>query len=878
MTNQGVLGTRLRACRIAANLSQEELAAQAGISVRTISDLERGKTRWPHPGSVHRLADALDLTGQAREEFISAASRRLPAISPANAAPARGGRVVPRQLPPAVPAFAGRVSELATLSRVLARPGGTAVITAIGGTAGVGKTTLALRWGHLVAAEFPDGQLYLNLNGFSPSGTPVSTADAIRALLEKLGVPADQLPYTDDGQLDLYRSLLVGKRMLIVLDNARDEAQVRPLLPGSLTCRVVVTSRNLLAGLAALDAAHPLLLNVLTEAEAWDLLEQRLGPERLHADDEATHQIIKACAYLPLALSIVAARAALRPDLPITAIAAELAMSQGLDAFTAGEPAADIRAVLSWSYRQLDEDAARLFRLAGLHPGPTLDRYAAAALADMALDQAERVLEALTDSGLMLHAGSGRYSLHDLLREYSRELGTRQISVPERRAVLIALFGYYVHTTHKASTLAVPAEAYPSPPKVAPPATPAPSFADDAAAWEWLGSELGNLTAISRYAAGNGWHSHAMDLSAAVYGYLLVSFRFAEAATIHEQALRAAELAGVDSAQGDALIRLATADFPQGRLADAAERCQRALSCFERAGDRTGQMRARHSLSDAYLSQGQLQQAAAGLRTVLAFYREIGNRPDLEMRALYSIADLCLWLGRYNQAIRYLRHSLALYQETGDERYMGHFLVKLGLADLRLGHYQQADAQLNEALATMRAARDRGGEADVLRLIAITSLRQDDHDQALTHIQQALALSRDIGDSYGEAQMLADLSRVYLRQGRHRAALRELNRALGLTHELQDPKVTASVLNGLGEALVTTGHPARGRDQHAEALRIAAAAGDRYETARSHAGIGAADDALGNHAEALRHLRLAHDAYAKMGVPEAENIRTLLDS
>jgi hypothetical protein len=222
-----------------------------------------------------------------------------------------------------MPVFAGRSAELDTLSRVLSSSSGTAVITAIGGTAGVGKTALALHWGHLVAAEFPDGQLYVNLNGFGPSGAPVSAAGAVRVLLEGLDVPAERVPHSEDGQLNLYRSLLAGKRMLIVLDNARDEAQVRPLLPGALTCRVVVTSRNLLAGLTALDAAYPLRLDVLSEADAWDLLEQRLGAKRLHADDGATHQIIKASACLPLALSIVADRAVERPDLAITDIAAE---------------------------------------------------------------------------------------------------------------------------------------------------------------------------------------------------------------------------------------------------------------------------------------------------------------------------------------------------------------------------------------------------------------------------------------------------------------------------------------------------------------------------------------------------------------------------
>jgi transcriptional regulator with XRE-family HTH domain len=429
VADRGDFGARLRACRIAARLSQEELAEHSGVSVRAISNLERGRTRWPHPWSVQRLADALDLTNADRAEFIGSASRRLLGTAPGNAIPAKSGRVVPRQLPPpAAAAFVGRSTELATLSRVLTRPGGAAVISAIGGTAGMGKTALALHWGQLAAADFPDGQLYVNLDGFGPSVTPVSSGNAVRVLLEGLDVPAGRLPRTEEGQLNLYRSLLAGRRMLVVLDNARDEAQVRPLLPGSLTCRVLVTSRNLLGGLTALDAAHPLLLDVLTEAEAWDLLERRLGPQRLHADAGAVYQIIKASAYLPLALSVVAARAALRPHLPITDIAAGLTANQELGTDTAGEPAADVRAVLSWSYRQLEEDAARMFRLVGLHPGAGLERYGAAARTGMTLERAERLLATLADVCLIQETGLGRYGMHDLLREYARELSAARDS------------------------------------------------------------------------------------------------------------------------------------------------------------------------------------------------------------------------------------------------------------------------------------------------------------------------------------------------------------------------------------------------------------------------------------------------------------------
>lgn len=349
----GSFGALLRARRLSAGLSQEGLAERSGLSVRAIRELERGRTRRPYPDSVHRLAEALGLDGAARARFVTAAGRRLApdasgvkgGLADGAAGQCEAGAVVPRQLPAAVAAFVGRRDQLSALTQALRQPGGTAVITAIGGTAGVGKTALAVQWAHQFAARFPDGQLFVNLRGFDPSGTPVAPGDAVRVLLEALQVPADRLPRTVEAQLGLYRSLLAGKRMLVVLDNARDVAQVRPLLPGSPSCRVIVTSRNLLAGLAAIEAAQPLLLDVLSGAEARELLQRRLGAPRLIADPGAAAQIIESCARLPLALSVIAARAAIRPDLPLPQIASDIASGQGLDAFTGdGDPAADVRA------------------------------------------------------------------------------------------------------------------------------------------------------------------------------------------------------------------------------------------------------------------------------------------------------------------------------------------------------------------------------------------------------------------------------------------------------------------------------------------------------------------------------------------------------
>jgi NB-ARC domain len=326
--------------------------------------------------------------------------------------------VVPRQLPAAPAHFAGRQRELSSLTGWLdaGTAAGQTVILAIGGTAGVGKTALALHWAHQVQHRFPDGQLYVNLRGFDASPAPVAPADAISVLLESLDMPTDRIPQRLDAQTGLYRSLLTGRRMLIVLDNARDEAQVRPLLPGAPTCVTLVTGRGQLAGLVATEGARPLTLDVLSETESRQLLASHLGAERVAAEAAEAAELAALCARLPLALAITAARAALRPAFPLASLIAGLRdIRQRLDWLDAGDQAADLRAVFSWSYRLLGEPAARMFRLLGAHPGPDISQAAAASLAAVCGPEARAALGELTRANLLQEQAPGRFALHDLL-------------------------------------------------------------------------------------------------------------------------------------------------------------------------------------------------------------------------------------------------------------------------------------------------------------------------------------------------------------------------------------------------------------------------------------------------------------------------------
>jgi len=838
----GGFGARLRACRRSAGLSQQELAERSGLSVRAISDLERGHTRWPYPDSLRRLADALELREAARAEFIAAAGRRL--ARPATVGPgpaggetrrAGGARVVPRQLPAAVPAFVGRRDQLAALSQVLHQPAGTAVITAIGGTAGVGKTALAVQWAHQVAGEFPDGQLFVNLRGFDSSATPVTPADAVRVLLDALQIPADRLPQTVEGQLGLYRSLLAGKRMLVLLDNARDAAQVRPLLPGAATCRVVVTSRSQLTSLAAIEAAYPLILDILTGAEARQLLEQRLGASRLAADPGAAAQIISCCAYLPLALCIIAARAAMRPDLSLAQVAAALAAHPDLDAFTdGGDPAADVRAAFSWSYRQLDGDTARAFRLAGLHPGPGLDHRALAALTGETADRAGHLLDALTQACMIQPAGPFRYGLHDLLRSYARELAYDQDSEAERQAALDGLFGYYLYTAAIAMDAAFPAERHRRPP-IPPPTASAPVFTDEAEALAWLDAERADLVTVTVHAANHGWPGHAIRLAATLFRYLVTGAHSPEAITIHGSACRAARHTGDQAAEADALHSLGGVDLRQGRYQQAADYLRRALALNRETGDRTGQARALGNLGLADLLQGRCQQAAEHFQQSLALHREVGDR-------------------------------------TGEARALGN----LGFADLRQGRYQQAARHLRRSLALSRDTRDRGGEARALANLGEVETRQGHYQQAAGHLQQALTLCRQIGDRASEADILASLGVVDIRQGRYQQAGDRLRQALAQCRATGDLSRQALALNGLGEVLLATGRSADSRTQHAAALSMAVQVGEKYEQARAHDGLASTYQASGDAARARRHWQQAVTLYTGLGAPEADQARARL--
>jgi tetratricopeptide (TPR) repeat protein len=709
------------------------------------------------------------------------------------------------------------------------------VITAIGGTAGVGKTTLAIRWARDMAGSFPDGQLYVNLRGYD-TGPPVLPEDALAGFLRALGMPGQDVPLDAEERAGAYRSLLAERRILIVLDNASREDQVRPLLPGTPSCTVLVTSRNALPGLVARDGAARLDLDLLPMSDALTLLRELIG-DRVDAEKTAAATLAEQCCRLPLALRVAAELISALPSLTLAELTSDLAdLQQRLDRLDAGgDPATAVRAVFSWSYRTLDEEAARFFRLAGLHPGPDLDEYAAAALSRTSLRQVRHLLSQLTRAGLMQQAGHGRFGMHDLLRAYARELADNDSQ--ERRTALTALFDYYLHTAAAAMDVMYPGETERRP-RAAKFSGAVPGLASPATAQAWLDAERANLVIVSSYAADDEvWHRYTTQLAATLLRYLDNFAHYADAITLYSGARRAARQAGDVAAEARSLTNLAAIDHRFERYAQSADSLRQAIVLSRSAQDRAGEARALGNLSMSEFNQGLYRQAARHLRQALKYFHEIADRSS-EARALGGLAGIDAYQGRYRQAERRLRRSRALYHATGD----------------------------------------RGGEAETLANLGIAAVREGRLELAMDYLKQALADSRDLGFRAGEAEILLYLGVAELRRGDHSEASRQLELALALWHELRSKRGEAGALNGLGEIALAESRFDLARTHFAQALQLAGKASAIDEQARAHDGLGAADQAAGDDNGASHHWQQALNLYTQLGAPEAGHVQAQLSS
>jgi len=679
------------------------------------------------------LADELGLVpAQALRDLETAILRQDASLDAPVLAPAvllRPAEQVfdPAQLPPPVAAFAGRGAELASLDAILPDPEDGAVISVIAGTAGVGKTTLAVHWAHRVAAHFPGGQLYVNLRGFDPSGPAADAGQALRGFLDAFAVPPERIPARLEDQVALYRSLLAGRRVLVLLDNARDAEQVRPLLPGSPGCLAIVTSRSHLTGLVAGQGAHPLHLDLLPPGEARELLSRRLGSSRVSREPDAVEEIIAGCARLPLALTITAARAAASPSFPLAAVAADLREAgHVLDPFEVGDAATDVRAVFLSSYRALSDGAARLFRLLGLHPGPDITVGAAARLAGIAPDRVRGLLAELARGYLLAEQRPGRYACHDLLRAYAAEQAHQHEDEATRQAAVDRFLDYWLHVACTAATLIEPffAPAVPDPA----PAVSGPVTIEEALAW--FTAERASLLGAVSLAASSGRAGHAWRLAWALSTFLL----------------------------------------RRGLWSDQVTACQAALEATRRAGDTAGEAHGLVLLGLGYARSGRHREAVPLLNDGLRLLAGTDGHGRTLVMAYSSLTWIAELEERYGDMLTHAERALELSWASGDRSMEIMSLGDVGYCHAKLGNYSQAIRYCGQALARSKAAGERAWESASWDSLGYVYHQLGDHRRSVTCYERSLGLARETADRFNEAGILDRLGDVHASAGDQDAA------------------------------------------------------------------------------------------------------------
>ncbi|MFE6615860.1 BTAD domain-containing putative transcriptional regulator [Amycolatopsis sp. NPDC057786] len=736
---------------------------------------------------------------------------------------------VPAQLPMDVRGFVGREAELAELDGLVSE-GETAAISVVAGTAGVGKTALAVRWGHRMRERFPDGQLYVDLRGYGPD-QPVSPEDALAGFLRALDLDGAAIPQELAERAARFRTLVARRRMLIVLDNARTVEQLRPLLPGGSSCFVVVTSRDALAGLVAREGARRLDLDRLPGEDARGLLRELLG-DRVDAEPSAARELVERCARLPLALRIAAELIRSGPARGLGEFVDELAGQQSpLDLLDVdGDPQTAVRAVFSWSYRRLDISVARTFRLLGLHPGHDTDDRAAAALAGAGVRETRRVLDVLRRAHLVDRTSDGRYQHHDLLRAYAAELTESTDGVDEREAALSRLLDHYVSTASAAMDV-VARDDYAQRPKASESPGEGPLFSTYDQAWRWLDAERANLLEAGRH----GGTATVIHLSETVWRYLDTGGYYDDAAALHTRALDAARDLKDERAEANARRVLGVTMSRRGRDREAIDHLEWALAAFQRTGDRELQAATLSFLGCVYGKKGELEEAR-----------------------------------------RRFERALAL-TDPGGSRFL-HCAVRINHARnlLSLGRAEEAGRQLDAVFALDRDDRDKYIECNAVNLLTRVCVHLGQDEAAFGHAHRCLALAREAGFRTQEADSLGFLGVLYRRRGDHEQALRHHEEATALARAVGDTELLAELLNALGGTHAAAGRPAEALRCHGEALAVATEAGHGELLAHAHAGIGDVHAELGEHDDARRHWLQVLAFYRDLDVPPTTEIRKKL--
>lgn len=659
----------------------------------------------------------------------------------------------PRQLPGRGHYFVNRENELAALTRYfLDAPliADAARVGIIDGMAGVGKTALAVHWAYAAQDKFPDGQLYVNLLGFDPAGDPLAPAEALQVLLEGIGIPPDRVPTTQAGRMAMYRSLLAGRRALVMLDNARESTQVEPLLPGAGPCITVITSRHRLDGLIVHHGAERVRLGTLGTTESRHLLSRYIATGRPTPQPHVLDEIAARCGHLPLALSVVAARARYSPELPPDMLVRQLRETEHqLDLFDTGDISTNIRAVLSWSYRQLPRAAAQVFRLLAMHPGPDISVSAAASLVAMSQHDILRHLQGLSRANLLEEYVPTRFRFHDLVRIYAGEQ-TQADDPTDMRALAVRRFlDGFLHSARNASARlnADRPEIALNPPE---PGAVISSFDSYEEAMRWFQDEYQNLNAIIVWTAAHDYDEYTWRLALAFWQYLYLCGRWYEMISIHETALAATSRLGNSSAAAASQANLGVALTMLGRYEEGAEHFRAALDLHHAGSNLAGEGSALDSLAWVYVQTGEFQAAISYCDQALTVY-ERTNDPEGRARALDSLGVAYAGLGRYDESIEYGQQALELHVQTGSLLGQIHVRRSLGQCYARMARYQEATSQFEQALASCREIGDRHDEASILRDLGSALKEAGQLAQARACWAQAIVILVDLRHPDAEA-------------------------------------------------------------------------------------------------------------------------------
>ncbi len=727
------------------------------------------------------------------------------------------GGPVPKQLPADVQVFVNRSAALDWLDAVLTSGGPACLLV---GTAGVGKTSLAVRWAHRVKDRFPDGQLYVDLRGYDPD-TPVSPEQALERFLRALDVSPGAIPRELDARAALFRSLVAERRVLVVLDNAMGTRQVRPLLPGADTCLTLVTSRNNLSGLVAREGARRLVLDVLTEADAVTLLRATINGYRTEDDPADIAELARLCARLPIALRIAAERASGRPRTPLGDLIRDLRDESALWRLLSSddEETSAVRAVFTWSYRALSTEVAEFFRLLGLHPGPNFSSLSAAALTGRPHDRTRHLLDVLVGVHMLEQIGRDRFQFHDLLRAYAADQVQLEESGEDRRAALRRLVTWYLHTAHSAVVAAMYAESRFALVPLAEGTPPPAEFAGHDAAVDWYETERGNLVAVVIGANNAGFYDVVWQVPGVLRGLFEYRHPFDDWFTTGRIGLDATRRLGDRIAEAAMLMSLGRAHTQYQELGLALARYAEALPILRELGNRAGEVDALNGAGMVRLRLRELSAAESHFTHARALAEELSEiRSGAFASHLLGVA--CTELGRLDEALRHLEHAVGTLQRIGNQAMEIDVLVDLSTALRLSGRLAEAEETAQQAWRVATSTDDRIIAALSLVELGKVRLETDRAEAALEAFQQAAVLQRSLGNRGRTARALDHTGEAYQRLGRFEDAIAFHTQAVAVHREVDDPWWLANALHHLASALLATGAvPNAARHWH-EALAI----------------------------------------------------------